>query len=51
MLTRCGAEQIDGGIDQWHCAHSAIELQTKVHEDLTITEKAPTRGFSWLKAQ
>ena len=31
-----------------------LELQTKVHtkvrEDITITEKAPTRTFSWLKA-
>ena len=27
-----------------------VELQTKVHEDFTITEKAPTRAFSWLKA-
>ena len=26
----------------------AIELQTKVREDLTITEKAPTMAF-WLK--
>ena len=27
-----------------------LELQPKVREDLTITEKAPTRAFSWLKA-
>ena len=27
-----------------------VELQTKVREDFTITEKAPTRAFSWLKA-
>ena len=27
-----------------------VELQTKVREDFTITEKAPTRTFSWLKA-
>ena len=26
-----------------------VELQTKVSEDFTITEKAPTRAFSWLK--
>ena len=26
-----------------------LELQTKVHEDFTITEKALTRAFSWLK--
>ena len=29
---------------------SPVELQIKVHEDFTITEKAPTRAFSWLKA-
>ena len=27
-----------------------IELETKVLEDVKITEKAPTRAFSWLKA-
>ena len=27
-----------------------VELETKVREDFTITEKAPTRVFSWLKA-
>ena len=27
-----------------------VELQTKVRKDFTITEKAPTRAFSWLKA-
>ena len=27
-----------------------IELESKVLEDVTITEKAPTRAFSWLKA-
>ena len=27
-----------------------VELQMKVREDVTITEKAPTRAFSWLKA-
>ena len=26
-----------------------VELQTKVREDFTITKKAPTRAFSWLK--
>ena len=25
------------------------ELQTKLREDFTIMEKAPTRAFSWLK--
>ena len=27
-----------------------VELETKVREDFTITEKAPTRAFSLLKA-
>ena len=26
-----------------------LELQTMAREDFTITEKAPTRAFSWLK--
>ena len=31
-------------------AHTyTLELQTKVREYFTITEKAPTRAFSWLK--
>ena len=28
----------------------SVELQAKVSKDCTITEKAPTRAFSWLKA-
>ena len=28
-----------------------LELATKVREDFTITETAPTRAFSWLKVQ
>ena len=28
----------------------AVELQTKVREDFTITEEAPTKAFSWFKA-
>ena len=27
-----------------------LKLPTKVHEDFTITEKAPTRALFWLKA-
>ena len=27
-----------------------VELQTKVREDFTIAERAPTKAFSWLKA-
>ena len=27
-----------------------VELQTNLREDFTITEKVPTRAFSWLKA-
>ena len=26
-----------------------LQLDTKIREDFTITEKAPTRDFSWLK--
>ena len=26
-----------------------LQLDTKVREDFTITEKAPTSAFSWLK--
>ena len=26
-----------------------LELETEVHKVFTITEKAPTRAFSWLK--
>ena len=38
-----------------HPAHSlvlrpALQLATRVREDFTITEKAPTRAFSYLKA-
>ena len=33
--------------DQDECL---LELETKVHEFFTITEKAPTRAFSLLKA-
>ena len=29
---------------------SPLELQMKIHEDFAITEKAPTRAFSLLKA-
>ena len=28
---------------------SGVELQTKVREHLTITVKAATKGYSWLK--
>ena len=27
-----------------------LELETEVHEVFSMTEKAPTRAFSWLKA-
>ena len=41
-VIRCStAEKINGG---W-----LVDLQTKVHDNFTITEKAPTRAFSWLK--
>ena len=31
-------------------SRASNEGQTKVHKDFTITEMAPTRAFSWLKA-
>ena len=33
-----------------HRSVLAVVLKTKVREYFTITEKAPTRAFSWLKA-
>ena len=34
------------------CSRSRVELELKVREDFTITEKVPftTRAFCWLKA-
>ena len=37
-------------VSSWSCSCSWLELQTKVREDFTITEKASTRAFSWLEA-
>ena len=37
-------------VDSYSYDAFQVELQTKVREDFTITEKAPTRAFSWLKA-
>ena len=37
-------------VDRIILALLAVELQTKVREDVTIMEMAPTRAFSWLKA-
>ena len=31
------------------CVFAFVELQRKVREDFTITEKAPLKAFSWLK--
>ena len=49
MLSVCesGARCVLAGLC---CDLTDRELQTEVHEDFTITEKAPTRAFSWLKA-
>ena len=33
-----------------HILVKRIELQMKLHENFTITDKTPTRAFSWLKA-
>ena len=51
MVRRPGAE--NSGPVQWIDsgeAASVLELETKVHEDFTITEKAPTKASSWLIA-
>ena len=32
------------------CNMFPLELQTKVREDITITENTPTKAFSWLNA-
>ena len=34
----------------WRVTATQNRISTKVHENFTITEKAPTRAFSWLKA-
>ena len=34
----------------WWPVESLPELQTKVREDIKITQKAPSRAFSWFKA-
>ena len=38
----------DHAIGQTTCCR--LEIQTKLREDIAITERAPTRAFSWLKA-
>ena len=37
-------------LDSVVAALDKVGLQTKIREEFTITEKAPTRAFSWLKA-
>ena len=32
------------------CSVRLSELETNLHKVFTITERAPTRAFSWLKA-
>ena len=44
-----GAHLHDGEVRAGGGGRGQVELQTKVREDFTITEKAPTRAFSWLK--
>ena len=29
---------------------AVLELQTNLHEGFTITEKSPTRAFSWIES-
>ena len=56
QCSMCVAADSEGCIPAGRCGgwrHSlatAVELHTKVSEDFTITEKAPSRAFSWLKA-
>ena len=37
-------------LDSVVAALDKVGLQTKIREEFTITEKAPSRAFSWLKA-
>ena len=37
-------------VTNWCVGRCRVELQTEVPEDFKITEKVPTRAFSWLKA-
>ena len=39
-------------ISVWAAAlqQSAVELQTKIHKDFTITDNVSTKAFSWMKA-
>ena len=54
FLRRLWAEE--GGKDVVFSVHGEevtghrLELQTKVREDFTITEKVPSQAFSWLEA-
>ena len=46
----CRSEE-NGSTWGWReISRASNEGQTKVRKDFTITEKAPTRAFSWLKA-
>ena len=52
FLCRNDCHQLQAGLGWWGSAGPpcAVELQTNLRKDFTITEKAPTRAFSWLKA-
>ena len=58
LLTSPELDTVDTALSSWprstprkeHRSFLVVELQTKVREDFTITEKAPTRAFSWFKA-
>ena len=49
FLAPCAGSPVSSETSSGDLSHQ-VELETKVHEDFTITEKAPTRTFSWLKA-
>ena len=50
MPRQRGGETADAEDDGYTVMQCPVELQTKVREGFTITEKASTRAFSWLKA-
>ena len=48
FLAPCAGSPVSSDTSSGRLSHQ-VELETKVHEDFTITEKAPARAFSWLK--
>ena len=48
---RLRSEPVASSSSGWVHFRASNEGYPKVREDFTITEKAPTRAFSWLKAK